>query len=690
MREVPCKQSEKLPFSIPLAILISITAISGCKHGIDLNKHFSEALYDSAMRHAMSGETAHSIAMIDSAYGDFPSISVPDRYRYYTFKYDVFSNHYSGAGNVDSSLRYADSMLSLIEKNDLTTRWAREYARAYSFKGLAYQGDKKYIEAFRYLSMSKFIAKGIPDSCLIANYDGQLAAILYFQAKYREAAALFVQSLNGSSRCVIDKDRFYNIQGCLNSLGLCYHYLGMADSAMYYFEKGQRYIEDNRRLYPLDPKFPDIALGVMYGNEAELWMDRGEFKKAETLLRKDLAINEREGYDQTDATGSRLVLADIYLRSGKKDSALEMLEASRRAVANGESHNRLYWLKLSWRYHTTYSDSLHAAAYHIRYLELKDSILQKNTQILPANADSAYQELCRQYVLNSLKKENGRQTVYMVIFSLLMLKAAAILILFWRNSRRTRTQVQKLANLNNLIVKQNGHVMKAFHALEQSQSDNARMMKIVAHDLRGPIGGILNIVEMMQEGPMESEKKVRSLGLMHQAASGSLTLIGDLLNTNLSEKDISREKIALGDLLQYCIDLLEQSAERKNQQIILHPVNALIEGDREKLWRVFSNLISNAIKFSQEGSSIVLRMEVRGSHVITVIKDQGIGIPDELKDKIFDMAGDARRKGTIGETSFGLGLAISRQIVEVHGGSLWFESQAGKGTSFFVQLSISA
>jgi signal transduction histidine kinase len=71
---------------------------------------------------------------------------------------------------------------------------------------------------------------------------------------------------------------------------------------------------------------------------------------------------------------------------------------------------------------------------------------------------------------------------------------------------------------------------------------------------------------------------------------------------------------------------------------------------------------------------------------LITVEDEGIGIPDNLKDKIFDMFSEAKRKGTAGEQPFGLGLAISKQIVEAHGGNIWFESREKGGTAFYVKL----
>jgi signal transduction histidine kinase len=111
-----------------------------------------------------------------------------------------------------------------------------------------------------------------------------------------------------------------------------------------------------------------------------------------------------------------------------------------------------------------------------------------------------------------------------------------------------------------------------------------------------------------------------------------------------------------------------------------------LPASREKLWRVVSNLIGNAIKFSPTGASINVSMEQRAGGIRIAVKDEGIGIPPDMQEKIFDLFTEAKRPGTAGEQAFGLGLAISKQIVEAHGGRIWFESGTTKGTTFFVDL----
>jgi signal transduction histidine kinase len=165
-----------------------------------------------------------------------------------------------------------------------------------------------------------------------------------------------------------------------------------------------------------------------------------------------------------------------------------------------------------------------------------------------------------------------------------------------------------------------------------------------------------------------------------------LELITDLLHVQTSPGPLQGEQLDLEELLQYCVTLLQHKASEKQQQIVLHSMPATITGDREKLWRVFSNLIGNAIKFSAERGLITIRMESIENNILVSVQDNGIGIPAELQENVFDLSGKAKRKGTAGEASFGLGLVICKQIVELHNGKIWFATAQGSGTTFYVQL----
>ena len=103
---------------------------------------------------------------------------------------------------------------------------------------------------------------------------------------------------------------------------------------------------------------------------------------------------------------------------------------------------------------------------------------------------------------------------------------------------------------------------------------------------------------------------------------------------------------------------------------------------RRKLRSIIYDLVSNAIKFSPEGSAILVMAIDLENEIQVSVKDHGIGIPEKLKNQVFNMFTDAKRPGTAGEKSFGLGLSICKQIIEDHDGRIWFESDTENGTSF--------
>ena len=145
--------------------------------------------------------------------------------------------------------------------------------------------------------------------------------------------------------------------------------------------------------------------------------------------------------------------------------------------------------------------------------------------------------------------------------------------------------------------------------------------------------------------------------------------------------------VDINTLLNNSIELLRFKAAEKNQQIELTTLDSpeIILISREKIWRVISNLIINAIKFSPVGATIKVNVVRYDKTICVEVSDNGIGIPEASKSKIFNMFTEAKRPGTMGEKSFGLGLSICKQIVEKHDGKIWFDSGDG-GTTFYMEL----
>jgi len=226
--------------------------------------------------------------------------------------------------------------------------------------------------------------------------------------------------------------------------------------------------------------------------------------------------------------------------------------------------------------------------------------------------------------------------------------------------------------------------------LEQVNKNNLRMMLILAHDLRNPLGGITSLATTILAEEVLSEDSITMLNLIKTTGTHSLEMLSELLKTGLEEEDepLDKQLLDFNALVFESIKLLRYKAKEKNQRILFTNENSpiLISINYKNIWRVINNLIVNAIKFSYENQDIVVVLTNNKDDVVISIADQGIGIPVQEKDTIFEMFTAAKKKGTNGEPPFGLGLSISKRVIEKHNGKIWFESQPHSGTTFYISL----
>jgi len=182
--------------------------------------------------------------------------------------------------------------------------------------------------------------------------------------------------------------------------------------------------------------------------------------------------------------------------------------------------------------------------------------------------------------------------------------------------------------------------------------------------------------------------------MIKEACENSLGLSRDILEAavGLTPENLPKETLNITQLVSNSVELLNVRAALKNQKIVFESSvpTLLVPVNKEKIWRVFNNLISNAIKFSYENSTIFVNITLKENWAVIAIKDKGIGIPEKSKLTIFDMFTEGKQYGTSGEKPHGLGLSITLQVVKAQNGNIWFESEEGKGTTFYVELPINA
>ncbi|MDB4904373.1 MAG: hypothetical protein JWQ63_3654 [Mucilaginibacter sp.] len=669
-----------------LLLLICLIGITSCKKREQIHAAWSAKLnivLDHAYSLANNGAFKHSLSYLDSAYRAFPEPTRIDLWKKYNFKASYYLHFEVDTAKAN---RYADSMFYALKGIEQISQV--EFAGAVFSKGDALMAERKYTEAFKYYYEGKSFAKSNLDSCSVCDFSYRLALVRYNQGQYRKAIPYVKQALAENSNCKTGSgfnNKFFLPEAYFNTVGLCFERSGMPDSAIFYYQHDLEFINQHAIEYPGQEQFMEIARGVIYGNLGGVYSTFGNYNLAKKYLTESIRINDRPTYDMLDAQTAEIKLADLYLRFSHFKEADELLKRLQYAIFSKlqryqiDDNARLKWYKLKWDYYDRTHAFLKAYNYSKKYFLLRDSANEVNKGLINADMDDAFRHDEAQYKLSLLSKDNKLKSVYLVTILIFSVMAIALLLVVWNNLKNSKKVNQKITMQNSLL-------QNALNSLEQSQADNTRMMQIVAHDLRNPIGGITSVVSLMLEEQDRSEDDRTMLELIKTSGQNSLELVSDLLQVHTHAEELKKEPVDLNQMLHYCIDLLRFKAEAKRQQIELHAVAITVSANQEKIWRVVSNLIANAIKFSPTSAKIMIQLEQKLQYVLITVKDHGIGIPLEMQDKIFDMFTEAKRSGTAGEQSFGLGLAISKQIVEAHGGTIWFESKENNGTTFFVKL----
>lgn len=276
---------------------------------------------------------------------------------------------------------------------------------------------------------------------------------------------------------------------------------------------------------------------------------------------------------------------------------------------------------------------------------------------------------------DSLLVKSKYQTALLSVAVITILLALIFIFVVVKNLKKTKI-------LNRQILLQNESMNEALNALEISQEENTRLVKMAVHDLRNPISGIFSLADIMIKKGVNDPLDLKKLSLIRDSSERSLSIVSEMLQ--LPNEQIAKKPVDLKEMLQYCVQILKGKAEEKKQHIILEAEQVTIVASREKLWRVVSNLISNSIKFSNNGGQIQVVLSQSPSGALIMVKDNGVGISESMKKNIFEPVTGIM--GTAGERSFGFGLVISKQIVEAHNGRIWFESPPTGGCEFYVEL----
>lgn len=232
-------------------------------------------------------------------------------------------------------------------------------------------------------------------------------------------------------------------------------------------------------------------------------------------------------------------------------------------------------------------------------------------------------------------------------------------------------------------------VVKQLHILN-AQKD--KFFSIIAHDLKNPFNAIIGYCELLMMEVVEKDYKSAEeyAGIILDSSVRAMDLLGNLMQWAESHTGriiYNPKRIVLNEVVNEVTDMFDQIAQQKEIRI-KKDFSGDIEvlGDKEMLATVVRNLVSNAIKFANPGGEILIFTKKESEKVTLAIKDNGVGISHQNLEKLFRIDSNFTSLGTKNEKGTGLGLVLSKEFVERHGGEIWAETEKGVGSTFFISL----
>lgn len=550
--------------------------------------------------------------------------------------------------------------------------------------GLFNKEEKKsYSKAILYTEKAIEFAKKNKLSNKLADCYLQLATIFFELEKNDLAIDYYIRAISIYSK----SEPKSNIALAYYSLGKCYLKKNNIPYAESYFEKATIVYE---KLNFLE------AIEVINLQKAIIKKENRKYEEAITIL-KGVIENISDDALLSTKTEAYIQLGEIEVIKKEYSQALDYLNQAK--YTNETSNNdfklakRIY--KLLGTTHEKNNNISSSNFYLQKYVNLIDSIGKLNNSNLTENTVDKIQFDKQLKTIEQLDKERKSQqktlrfSKLISILSIALISILSLLSLSLYKNNKIRTST------NKLLKEKNKELTLEKEKAERASKARADFLSTVSHELRTPLNAINGITYLLlQENPKQSQ--LDYLKSLEFSGNYLLNFINDILEINRLESDkVTIEKINLNitKLSQNIINSFKEFINENNINFHLNIDNSLnynLKGDPTKISQILINLINNAIKFSKDGDvwfTISKKSETENNITLHFeIRDNGIGIPEEKQEAIFDSfsQGSVEINRTYGGT--GLGLSIVKKILEVMGSEIYLISEAEKGSTFSFDL----
>ncbi|HEX8407903.1 MAG TPA: ATP-binding protein [Thermoanaerobaculia bacterium] len=216
-------------------------------------------------------------------------------------------------------------------------------------------------------------------------------------------------------------------------------------------------------------------------------------------------------------------------------------------------------------------------------------------------------------------------------------------------------------------------------------------LSIASHELRTPVTSIKGYTQLakmlIKEGDLNTSEEYLDIALDQIDRMSRLILeLLDVSRIETGRLEIRRENIAWSNFVRDVVHRHHTAVSDRRFHVSVPDDGKIVTGDRDRLEQVLGNLLENAVKYSPDGSDVTVIVDDRGDSLVTAVCDRGIGIPADELGQVFERFHRGRQVSSTNYGGLGLGLYITKQIIERHGGSIWVESKEGQGTTFYFSL----
>ena len=577
-----------------------------------------------------------------------------------TEKIELYKNiaeHYFSESS-DSALFFIRKAVELSKSNNN----AEQYIDILLYANKIARFNGNYEEAITYGFSSLHVADSIKNPNLSAQSYKYLGISYYRMKNYEEALSFHNKALE---QYILLGEITYQAD-CYTNIGVVYDETAEFDLALDYYDKALKIYEEENEL---------SGMADIYNNIAGIYYQLHENDKIIDYMNKSLEIR-RQMNDKIGIIYTLINIGGVYGQMGdyKKGTksikeGIDIAQQAQMLPLMNVGYEALYELFLKQ------NDYKNAFQYYELFNQTKDSLFaiekEKNIQELNTKYETEKKNGEIQALkIQNLKNQNQRNIFVIIIASLILF---AILLMFFIRHR---------IKINSVLREKN----------EQLQNLNAtqnRLMSIISHDLKAPLSAFYSITNSLKTKFDKIDRKEidRYFDRMLNSSIALKLQLENMLNwaINQSRKIIVNQKnINLHIITFKVVMILQEFANEKN--ILLENTieeNLEIETDGKLLSIVLNNLISNAIKFSKSNNKIIISSKNEANKVILSVKDFGSGMSKSDVENLFSNQDNITQKENSGT---GLGLIVSKDIVEKLGGKIWVESELGVGTVFFVEI----